>query len=423
MKITHISAYDITGGAARSAYRLHLGLRSLGHESRMLVNQKDSFDPNVILYDGRQPLLLRLRRRMRRRYIERSQKAIRNLAAGGGYYSDDRSQYGGELLKQLPRTDVLNLHWVAGTFDYREFFSQLPKGLPVVWTLHDMNPFTGGCHFDAGCGRFQAQCGACPQLGSTDPRDFSHRAWTRKKEAFDAAGRGRIHIVAPSRWLAAEAKRSSLLGGYASTVIPYGIDTEKFQPRDRKAAREKFGLPGGAKIVLFAADWAGEKRKGLELFLQAMEGLEASDLCLVAVGKGLRPEQTTKRVVAVDYVTGEEAMSQLYSSADVFVAPSLQDNLPNTALEALACGTPIAAFAAGGLADIVRGGETGRLVAVGDVAQLRRVIEEMLRDSELRAAMAEKCRKIALEEYTLEKQARRYGTLYEELISQAHDLE
>ena len=418
MRITHITAYDVSGGAARAAYRLNTGLRALGHDSRLLVQQKDSTDASVIPFAARRDLMSRVVRRIRGRLLQISRKPFVQRPAGASYFSDDRSEYGAEILGQVPASDILHLHWVAGVFDYSDFFPNIPKDLPVVWTLHDMNAFTGGCHFDGGCGRFAEHCGACPQLGSSNADDFSARAWKRKSKAFEALGKQGMHIVAPSRWLAGEAGRSSLLGGLPTTVIPYGIDTETYQPREQNTAREQFGIPADAKVVLFVAAWANEKRKGLSLLFEAIRGIEGiPELRVVTIGRAMLQEEVGRRCIRIDYVNDEISMSKVYSTADLFVIPSLQDNLPNTAIEALACGIPTVGFAAGGLRDIVREGKTGRLVAPGEVRALSDAIAELLQNPRQRATMAAECRRLAVEEYALEVQARRYVSLYENLLS------
>jgi glycosyltransferase involved in cell wall biosynthesis len=414
LRITQVSTNDISGGAARAAYRLHTGLRSLGYDSRMLVAHKASEDPNVIAFRASRDLLSRIRRRLRSRYLERSWKRLAPRPAGATFFSDDRSPYGAEMAEQMPPCDVLQLHWISTWVDYGKYFRRMPRELPVVWTLHDMNPFTGGCHYSGDCGKFRRSCGACPELLSTAQKDFSSGSWRRKQEALAHREGYGIQIVTPSHWLAEQARSSALLGGMRIEVIPNGIDTEIFQPRDRKAAREKFGIDPAAKVALFVAEWATEKRKGLDLLVEAVRKMrKGPEFCLAAIGRGLPRELDGVRSVSIDYVRDEETMSAMYSLADVFVIPSIQDNLPNTSLEALACGVPTVAFSVGGLVDVVRPGKTGALVAPGDVEGLGDAIASLLSNDEERKKMAAECRRIAVEEYALELQARRYVALYE----------
>ena len=416
MRITHINSYDSAGGAARAAYRLHAGLLSLGQESMLLVQHKNTDDSTVLLFGPPLDVATRLRRVIKRRLLPYSRKSLTSRPAGSTLMSDDRSEHNGDVLRQVPSSDILNLHWVTGSFEYISFFRKVPRNLPIVWTLHDMNPFTGGCHFDGGCGKFNEHCGACPQMGSTKLDDFSAHVWKRKSEALASVGANMMHIVAPSRWLAAEAKKSSLFGHLPVRVIPYGLETDRFQPRDRHFARQLFEIPSEAKVVLFVADWANEKRKGLDLLLEAIRGLgDLPDLYAFAVGRNAGSKVLGVRGKTINYVRDDLTLSLVYSTADVFVVPSLEDNLPLTALEALACGIPTIAFSVGGLPDIVREGQTGILAPTGDVGALRRAISQLLQNPERRATMAQECRRVAVQEYNLDVQARRYMALYEDL--------
>lgn len=418
MRITHISTWDVAGGgAARAAYRLHRGLCELGHDSRLLALEKYSNDPRVIPFEPPLDKLIRVRRLLRHRLLAPSWKRIQKRPFGSTYFSDDRCKHAADVLRQVPPSDILNLHWIAGFIDYRDFMQRVRS--TIVWTLHDMNPFTGGCHFDGGCGKYREHCGACPQLSSSDARDFSAQVWQRKRWAFSTVNPNSIHLVAPSRWLAAEAQKSSLLGRFPVTVIPYGIDTERFQPRDRCFARQLLGFPPEAQVVLFVAHNFTEKRKGLDLLVEALRALESHpDLYFLTLGRGTVTRelgQLRSRTTAMEFISDERVMSLVYSAADLFVIPSLEDNLPLTALEALACGLPTVGFKIGGLTDIVREGLTGSLMPPGDVHMLRNGILELLRNPERRASMAQASRRIAAEEYRLDVQAKRYVSLYESI--------
>ena len=417
MRVTHVNAYDTSGGAARAAYRLHLGLRELGQDSRMIVLQKDSEDETVIAFKPRRDPAGRLRRMFKRRSLAASRKRIGARLEGASYFSDDHCEHRADVLSQLPQSDILHLHWIAEFLDYLDFFRAIPRGLPVVWTLHDMNPFTGGCHFDGECGKYQEKCGACPQIGSSKADDLSAESWARKEKAFSSMGERAKHIVAPSEWLGREARKSSLLGRFPVTVIPYGIDIDKFKPRDKRAVRDNYRIPIEARVILFVADWASEKRKGMDLLREAVQGMENDEnLYFLAIGRGASTTGFGPRAIGIDYVRDDAALSLIYSAADALVVPSRQDNLPNTAIEALACGTPTIAFAVGGLPDIIRDGETGILVPAEDVGALRKAILRVSQDTTWKAKMIESCRRRALAEYALEKQAKRYVRLYESLV-------
>lgn len=415
MNILHLSTHDITGGAARSAYRLHQGLGRRGHQSRMLVSTKASHDPYVVTVDLPADLLSRVRRRLRRKRIERDFARYRpSRPAGLEAFSDDRTPGEAALVRLLPECDVINLHWVAGLLDHPSFFSSVPRVRPIVWTLHDMNALTGGCHYDLGCRRHATQCGACPQLGSPDPGDLASQVWQRKSEALSGVPPRALHIVAPSRWLARTAKQSALLARFPVTVIPYGIDLEVFAPRDRRAAREVLGIPQAARVVLFLADVLSNGRKGFDLLMRALQGCvhKVDHLALMSLGHNPPPNELPVPWFHFGFLADDRLLSLMYSAADVFVIPSRQDNLPNTVLEALACGLPCIGFDVGGISDMVRAGVTGLLAPSNDVDGLERATVELLGDEARRRTMARTCRAVCLAEYALDRQAQRYAELY-----------
>jgi glycosyltransferase involved in cell wall biosynthesis len=417
VKIVHFSTSDGVGGAARAAYRLHKGLLRLKQDSILSVQTRESDDPTVVGLNLSGSTVDRLRRRWRRTVIR---KQARELAgqhrAGGSYFSDDRSEHLADALRQAPACDVLNLHWVSGFLDIQTFFSSVPKSRPIVWTLHDMNAFTGGCHYDAGCGRFACRCGACPQLNSGNEQDFSRQSWNRKRAAYGSRN-SKLHLVTPSKWLAGEAQRSGLLSSVPVTVIPNGLDTEVFQPRDQKMARDLLGIPFDSQVILFLADWLGESRKGFGLLRQALERIpDKSRLTLLTIGRGATGEAFKFPTFKMEYLDNDRFLSLVYSAADIFLLPTLQDNLPNTAVEALSCGVPVVAFDVGGLPEIIRDGVEGRLVPAGDIPAFADAIWRTLGHPETLAQMKVNARQRAVQEYEVELSAQRYVDLYQSLI-------
>jgi glycosyltransferase involved in cell wall biosynthesis len=414
MKIIHVSSHDDGGGAARSAYRLHLGLRLLNQDSFMLVAERRSEDPYVTEVARGRGLSSRLRRLVHRHILQRSAaRYASSRPREGGFFSDDRSEYGSSLARHLPNCEMVNLHFVAGLLDYGSFFRAWSGGKPLVWTLHDANPFTGGCHTHGACDRFNQGCGACPQLGSGSHKDLSHAIWQRKKKAYARVPNGRLHMVTPSRWLAGEVQRSSLLGRFAVSVIPYGLATEVFAPRDKRLAREMFGIPTESKVVLFAAQFGGWHNKGFSLLVEALAPLPG--IHLLSVGSGVPSLTLPFPHLRTGLIDNDRIFSWAYSSADLYVTPTLDDNFPNTVMESMSCGTPVVGFEVGGVPDMVRNGVTGLLVPKGDACALRQAIRRVLDSPSLRTEMATNCRRIALEEYDIRLQARRYLELYTSL--------
>jgi len=420
VRIVHISTADADGGASRAAYRLHDGLRRSGYDSRMYVRNKSTNDPSVQRFIPARDRFTFILRNARRLWLDHSMnRYAKTSSADRTYFTEDRTCFHKEATSQIPDSELLHLHWFAQFLDFGTFFSWFPKNLPLVWTLHDMANFTGGCCYDMGCGKFTQECGACPQLGSKDTCDLTRKVWQRKKKYYASLDASQLHIVTPSRWLGEEVKRSSLFSAFPRSVIPYGLDTEVFQPRDRRVAREVLGIPQDANVVLFVSYEIHTPRKGFSLLTEALAGIQSlGKIFLLSLGSGPPPEFQPFPYVHIPSLGDDRLLSWIYSASDVFVLPSLADNLPNTMLESLACGTPVVAFAAGGIPDAVRPGVTGLLAKTGDSAELRSAMLELLTNDSKRAEMSANCRRIALAEYDLSVQTRRYVQLYTEMLRQ-----
>ncbi|GAK49457.1 glycosyl transferase group 1 [Candidatus Moduliflexus flocculans] len=420
IRVTHISANDIRGGAARAAYRLHFALHTAGIASQMFVRKKTSQDADVSALKSPGGWLRNRLRMWRKEWIKREFAQYQSIG-GIDYdlFTDDRSLYRKEVLEQLPTCDLINVHWIAKFIDYQTFFPSIARRrIPLIWTLHDMNPFTGGCHYDRGCGRFVEGCGKCPQLKSSDANDLSRQIWRRKQRAFAQLPDDGLHIVALCQWMAHEVRRSPLFNRFPMSIIPNGLDTSVFAPRDRRAAREMFQLPQDRKVVLFVAGALKDVRKGLIFLQQAIEQIPNTEkLLLVSVGKTEWEGEMRVPYQALGMIEDERMMSFAYSAADLFVIPSLQDNLPNTVMEAMACGVPVVGFDVGGIPDMVRPGVTGISVPPKDAAALGAAIATLLNQPERLAEMSRHCCRIAREEYDAVLQAKRYRELYDTLCA------
>ncbi len=415
MIVTQISTTDVIGGAARAMQRLHGGLAAAGVQSQLLVAQRFGTDPAVREYNALAPapaalgrLFFRATRRWNRPPVSKA----------GAWLSTDRTMAGWRLLSQVPDCDVVNLHWVTDFLDFRTL-PALAQRHPLVWTLHDMNAFTGGCHYTGPCTRFRTTCGSCPQLAtSTGETDLTREVMLRKLRILAQISPGRLMLVTPSRWLAQEAERSRLFRDFPIRVIPNGIDPAEFQPVDRAEARRRLGLPSEAKIVLFVADSIEEPRKGFRLLLKALTSLcNIPDLLLVTLGRGQGPELAGLPSRHLGSLADTESLRLAYGAADVFAIPSLQDNLPNTILESMACGTPVVGFVTGGIGEAIIDGQTGLLAPPGDTAAFSRALRTILEDPPLRQALSAGARLRAVEEYAVSRQAQRYAALYAEIVT------
>jgi glycosyltransferase involved in cell wall biosynthesis len=361
--------------------------------------------------------------RFRRRRAARKDIGHYTLAPGIDLFSDDRTEFAADparAIRAMGPVDAITLHWVAGFLDYEGFFANYPGNVPLVWRLADMAALTGGCHYDGGCGKFADRCGACPQLNSRDENDLSRQIWLRKKASLDRVGPAGLHLVATSQWIASQARRSSLLGKFPVTVIPNGLNTDDFAPRDKAFARDTLGVPPGARVVLSVADSVDNVRKGFKYVAEAMKGVaEAGDnVVLLSLGVG-RPEiGGGVKNIHLGTIKNDRLLSLVYSAADVYTIASLQESFGQTVIESMACGTPVVGFASGGIVDMVRPGTTGYLAPTGDASALRDAVLRAVRDDDAtRRGMAENCRRVALEEYSLDVQSRSYTRLYETLVN------
>lgn len=313
---------------------------------------------------------------------------------------------------------VLNFHNLHSEYFSYLALPTLTRRKPAVWTLHDMWSFTGHCAYSFDCTKWQAGCGQClyPEAMPAIRRDATHLEWRLKSWIYR---RSNLTIVAPSRWLAAQAQQS-FLSRHPIHYIPNGIDTETYRPLDRAECRSILGLPLDKFVLLFGAQLLGDRRKGGDLLLKALhclpESLKANTLLLTMGETGGASENLGMKTVNLGYVGDDDKKAIVYSAADVFVFPTRADNLPLVLQESMACGTPMVSFEVGGVPDLVRPNITGYLAAPEDFQGLSQGIVDLLENSALRDRMRENCRTIALQEYRLEQQAQRYLELYQEIL-------
>ena len=282
-----------------------------------------------------------------------------------------------------------------------------------------MWPLTGGCHYDEGCGRFAEGCGQCPLLRSSSRQDLSSWVWRRKRRAWQNLG---MTLVAPSCWLAGLARLSPLVRDRPLHVIPNGLDLSLFRPSDPGWARRQLGLPPGRSYLLFGAlDPDGERRKGFARLRAALQHLAATgwrdrlDLIVAGASSQSEPIDLGLRAHFIGQLQDDRSMAMALTAADAVVVPSLQDNLPNMAVEAFACGRPCVGFAVGGLPEIVGDGVNGRLARPSDVQDLASSIAWLLEDDDRRQTLGRAARRKAEQTFDLRSVARRYAELYREV--------
>lgn len=414
--VLHVNVTDLKSGAGRATYRLHQGLCSMGVASEMLVQAKLSHDdtvhgPHTAL--GRAfsiartlPDSLPLKIYPQRRAPLFSLQWIPDTLAG-------------RVRRFAPH--LVNLHWVCRGLMQISTLGKLPG--PIVWTMHDMWPFTGGCHISFGCDRYQDACGACPELTSTRDRDLSRWVWQRKLKHWQELD---LTLVAPSTWMASCARKSSLFSNKRIETIPHGLDLTRFRPNDQRDARRLLELPADRQLLLFvSAAGTGKRHKGFHLLVDALQQLQDAGLAerleLVVAGP-TAGDSSNLHGIQVHYlarINDDTKLALLYAASDATIIPSLQESFGQVAMESLACGTPAIGFSATGLQDVINHKVDGYLAEPFSVEDLARGIEWILEDSDRRGALTQAARLRAEKEYDYQLQAERYAALYEDLSASA----
>lgn len=409
MKILMLSTSDIDGGAARAAYRLHQGFQAIGADSQMLVRAKLSNDRHVVAQNDwltkLSPTLVRfpMRKYANAGRVQFSPQWVPDTIAPA-------------VAKINP--DVVNMHWVCNGFLQIETLAKLKR--PLIWTLQDMWPFTGGCHYNQGCDRYQHSCGDCPQLQSHREKDLSRNVWQRKAKAWKDIN---LTIVTPSEWMADCVRASSLFRDRRIEVIPFCLNTDKYRPHPKSLAREVLNLPQDKRLILYGALAAtSDKRKGFDLLIPALRRLSDAGLAAeteVAVFGSDEPENPVDigfKAHYLGHLNDDISLSLAYSAADVMIVPSLQESFGQTASEGLACGTPVVAFDATGLRDIVDHQQNGYLAKPYEVEDLAQGIAWVLEDGDRHTQLCHAAREKAVTAFPLDRQARRYITLIQDLV-------
>ncbi|MDB4459262.1 glycosyltransferase [bacterium] len=418
MKVTNVITRD-EGGGGRAARRLHDGLLEVGVESTLYVRGSKSKDHTVQVFESSTSLGDRANRWYRRKQLRPRYERIENYFGSEWPWGiDDQTIDGAEVIRQMPDSDVINLHSLYNFIDLSLFFRSDQSRRPVVWTLHDMVAFTGGCMYSDGCRRFEEKCVECPILSKVGLPDWSKDVWSRKKSAYNEIDGKRFSIVTPSQWMADQVSKSALLKRFNVSVIPYGLDTDAYSPKNKKHCREVLGIDETAKVVLFVTQYdVRNRRKGFEELSEALRLIkDVENLVLLTVGKGVVAEELGHPVVHLGEIGNERIQSIVYSAADVYLIPSIEDNFPLVVQESMACGTPVVGFASGGIPEMVVNGTHGRLVKTGESRELATALSEVLKDDEMRSEFGEACRKTAVRDFSLSRQANAYRGIYESLL-------
>ncbi len=360
LHIVLLSYHDSNGGAGIAAGRLKVALEKEGHQVDYIVREKGSTSSALKFGNGLISWLKFIAERLFFLRFEKD-KSIRFLF-NPGVFGSDISKH--PLIQQA---DIVHLHWVNfGFLSVDDIASLTRLNKPVFWTLHDMWAFTGGCHHSGSCEHFQQSCGDCKFLKNPNPTDLSHRMWEAKKTGFAEKN---LHIITCSDWLGNRARQSSILGGHSIKTIPNAIDTEFFSPN-----ASSLGLDPNKKYVLFVAMRVNAPAKGFHLLKEALQYLDADTTELLIVG-GELAEVLPLKAHNFGQVSDPAKMRDIYAAADVFVTPSLEENLPNTIMEAMACGTSCVGFEVGGIPEMIEHEVTGYVAQAFDPKDLAKGIQ------------------------------------------------
>lgn len=418
MRVVHLNTYDGNGGAGRACLRLSDALNANGIQSKVLVYYKFGDNPQIENL-SKSPLAKGLAifnifaERYLSKWLSKSVKTPFSL-----------QWFGRSVIKHpdVKNADIIHLHWINHGFLSPKFLAQLDElEKPIVWTFHDSNAFTGGCHVRYGCENYHQQCGECPVLRFSGKNDISHKTWLRKQKAYKELN---FHMVAPSKWMASSIKFSSLLGTRATTVIPNTIETNIFKPYVKTEAKKVLKI-NPDKFVLMSGFMPSknDKHKGTPYLIEALEilskrkGIVKEDIELVIFGNKENTEMPTFpfKATFLGTINKDEHLAKCYSAADAFITPSLEDNLPNTVMESLACATPVIAFTTGGIPDMVTHLKNGYLAKYQSAEDLANGIEWLYHRPN-REEIEKEARLSILTHFSEKVIAQQHIDLYEDLI-------
>ncbi|MBR8704633.1 glycosyltransferase family 4 protein [Bacteroides pyogenes] len=419
MRVLIINTSERTGGAAVAAGRLLEALKNNGVKAKMLVRDKQTDRPSVVEINRNWLQVWRFV--WERVLIWKANRFRRN-----NLFAVSIANTGTDItsLPEFQQADIIHLHWInQGMLALTDIRSILETGKAVVWTMHDMWPCTGICHHARECTRYEEECRHCPFLyGGGSKKDLSTRIFRKKKKLYEAAP---VTFVACSRWLEEKAKASALLAGHRIVSIPNAINTNLFKPHDKKEARRRCNLPSEGKLLLFGSVKITDKRKGIDYLIESCKLLAEQhpewkeSLSVVAFGNRSEELQDLLpfRVHALPYVKNEHELADIYNAVDLFVTPSLEENLPNMIMEAMACGVPCVGFDTGGIPEMIDHLHNGYVAQYKSAEDFANGIHWVLTEKDYAELSAQACRK-AMGNYSESAIAKKYINIYNQITGQ-----
>ena len=417
MNIAIMNTYDQTGGAAKAAHRLYRGLRLNHPDIYYYVRTKTDFaDKNIIQLNQFNKSISFMDELMQKHYVTPNRTAISNTLFSITYAGVNTT-----VSEELKKADIINLHWVEKYLSLESIKQLIDLQKPIVWTLHDERPFTGGCHYTTDCQGFKEDCSQCSQL-KDDPYHLAKNVLAAKLKLFKEAD---ISIVTPSKWLASQVKKSTLFKNVRIEAIPNGIDTQIYRPIDKGQCKRDLEIDPSSIVLQFGAQNNQEKRKGFSYLIDAMklclQNHAFDKLCkegkviILCVGTPSREiEELPIQNKSVGYIDNDTEMVKLYNATDIFILPSLEDNLPNTMIESMACKTPVIGFDTGGIPEVVNH-ENGRVVERENTQQLAEAIIELVLNPVLRADLGDAGHHLINSRYKIADQAKNYIDFFNDI--------
>lgn len=424
MKILLVNTYG-HAGAASSCIRLHKSLLNEGIESTLLLLKdtapKDlaskiefAEKENLKELTPSDNLLQKIYKKFFVTDEQKKQNILSQVPNKLEWFSFADTGIEIQNHPAFKEADIINFHWVSGFIDY-SIFEKIKK--PVIWTLHDMNPFTGGCHYSGTCFEYKNKCYQCIQLKDSIDERFSSSIFNYKKNYLNKFQN--LTIVSPSQWLSNCSRSSALFSRFHHQTIPYGLDSKVFSPKEKIEMRKKYNLPVDKTIMLFVSYQSlYVRRKGYSILLEAISKIKNDSLCLLSVGGSSGNINSNVPIIDYGFVDNENTMSELYSAADFFVIPSLEDNLPNTVIEALLCGIPVTGFPAGGIPEMIKTGFNGLIAEGMTVDALYDSIIHMAEN--IHTFNNNEIRKDAYERFDQKIQGKRYIDLFTSVLEKTN---
>ncbi len=415
INVTHLSTNDYKGGAARATRRLHQALTKKGVNSKLVVLNKTTDDTTVKLSNTSLYKKIIKKSAHTFEYLPNKIWKLNNCANWSNALASSMT------IKQNPditSADIISLYWVNAAFlSIKDIGYLLRMNKPVVWRFSDMWPFTGGCHYSDKCDSYKNVCGRCHYLSSNREYDLSSINFRRKQSNWQMKN---LTITCPSKWMYDCVSKSNLFSSSNARLIPTGVDTDIYKSINKSYAREILGLPKDRRLLLFVAvNPFGDKRKGGDLLFESLKYLSKKNICmdLVVVGTDNRLIELDSQYNVHYYgnISDDISLSILYSACDLFAAPSREENLANTVLEAMSCSLPCVAYNVGGMGDVIIHKVNGFLIDAFNTIDFALAIEWLLDNGEIQNYPAESRSQI-LNKFSQLNQVESYIKLYEELI-------